>query len=259
MARPKIYSINENFFEKIDSHAKSYILGFLYADGSVSDGNLSICIHKKDLEILNFIKDSLCSTHPIKPFCNTYIRLSISNKKIVSDLNKLGIIKNKTYNIKKIIYNEDFFDSFVRGLFDGDGSIYISGNRNETTINFSGNKYVLLELKNIFKNILGIHSFLRQRRDNDFCWGLFIRGSIQIKCLYDFMYKNDSFSLKRKKDKFVNCLNLAKKSIQNKNTRNNILKLYALGNTQADISRKLNINYSTVRSTIQRARVCEKL
>lgn len=73
------------------------------------------------------------------------------------------------------------------------------------------------------------------------------------------MYKNDSFSLKRKKDKFANCLNLAKKSIKNKDTKNDILKLYAIGNTQADISRKLNINYSTVRSIIQRARLCENL
>ena len=29
----KIYQMNENYFSKINSHEKAYILGFIYADG----------------------------------------------------------------------------------------------------------------------------------------------------------------------------------------------------------------------------------
>ena len=31
----KIYQMNENYFSKINSHEKAYILGFIYADGCV--------------------------------------------------------------------------------------------------------------------------------------------------------------------------------------------------------------------------------
>ena len=35
----RIYSLDENFFEKIDTERKAYILGFVYADGNNKSQN----------------------------------------------------------------------------------------------------------------------------------------------------------------------------------------------------------------------------
>lgn len=35
MIMKKVYQMNENYFSEINSHEKAYILGFIYADGSV--------------------------------------------------------------------------------------------------------------------------------------------------------------------------------------------------------------------------------
>ena len=59
MARPRTYTLDEKYFDKIDSQNKAYILGFIYADGSINKGCLNITLSNKDVEILEFIKDEL--------------------------------------------------------------------------------------------------------------------------------------------------------------------------------------------------------
>lgn len=48
----------ENYFSNIDTPNKAYILGFIAADGSIGgkyDNKLSIEVHEKDADVLNFI------------------------------------------------------------------------------------------------------------------------------------------------------------------------------------------------------------
>lgn len=46
------YSLNESYFEKIDSEEKAYFLGFLFSDGSVSKYSLNLSLAEVDKEIL---------------------------------------------------------------------------------------------------------------------------------------------------------------------------------------------------------------
>ncbi len=54
--RKKIY--NENYFETIDSEDKAYFLGFIFADGCVTNDSkkyryqLTLKLHSKDVGIL---------------------------------------------------------------------------------------------------------------------------------------------------------------------------------------------------------------
>lgn len=109
MGRPRIYTLNENYFEDIDSSDKSYILGFLYADGSISKNCLSIGISYKDIEIIDFITKELNFNGGYKIYSlngNEYVRISITSKKLISDLIKLGIVRNKTYESKEKMRKE---------------------------------------------------------------------------------------------------------------------------------------------------------
>ena len=81
MGRPRKYSLNEDYFENINSNNKAYILGFIYADGSIYGNYLSIRVSAKDVEILNYIKFELGYGGNIRDYIiknNNYVELTIS-------------------------------------------------------------------------------------------------------------------------------------------------------------------------------------
>jgi hypothetical protein len=98
------YSINVNYFENIDSENKAYILGVLFADGSVSDDQFYLKM--KDEDVLMHLKKELCAEQEIKHvFRNGFdhFLINLCSKKIVSDLIKIGCTINKTYTLKRMI------------------------------------------------------------------------------------------------------------------------------------------------------------
>lgn len=131
--------MNDDFFSIIDTEIKAYLLGFFAADGNISkrkDCNLyalKFNIHKDDESILRLYNDHICfgnanicypKRHP------TLCAISIHSNKIGEDLLKLGYDNGKTYtsnNLPEI--PTDMTRHFIRGYFDGDGSIYLSGKR----------------------------------------------------------------------------------------------------------------------------------
>lgn len=132
----KIYHINEAFFDTIDTEEKAYILGFLYADGS-SNGvdRFSINLAIYDRDILEKIRKALESNAPIKIKNGYKIKntnytgaptasLTIHNTKLCQRLQELGVIQKKTYILDfPEFIPENLIPHFVRGYFDGDGTI----------------------------------------------------------------------------------------------------------------------------------------
>jgi intein-encoded DNA endonuclease-like protein len=134
------YSVNHNYFSNDWwSHNKAWILGFTQADGCVviTEDRLSYRLHIKDSKILEFIKKELEYTGIIGKVniydirTNKYYNqavLQISSKQIKEDLIKLGITPQKTG--KEVFCNipQEYIYSYIRGIFDGDGSICICKN-----------------------------------------------------------------------------------------------------------------------------------
>lgn len=265
MGRPRKYSLNENYFENIDSNNKAYVLGFIYADGSVSDYYLSIGLSAKDVEILYFIKNELnyggkIYNHNNKTNDREYKIFSVSSKKIVNDLIKLGVIKNKTYLSKELpIYNKKYVGAFLRGFFDGDGSIYCNHNRGlfEYTVAFSGNLSVLTQVKSILMDFNISSCKIRHRHNNDESCMLEIKGNINIEKFYVLLYGNAEFYLKRKKERFDE-FNLMLTSLKRRNLSNDVINeiksLYVSGMKQSQIIDIKKMPKSTIKNVIQRLR-----
>jgi hypothetical protein len=268
MGRPRKFTLDENYFEIINTKNKAYIIGFIYADGSINDNCLSIIIKESDIEILKFIKKELNYGGDIKSFIhktngNKYVRLSIYSKKIVGDLSKIGIIKNKTYlsnSLPKI--NDILFSDMLRGFFDGDGSIYYAKRLNrkqeEYTISFSSNKFVLEEIKEKLLTISISSSNIRYRhKDSLFSGCLEIRGNVNIEKFEKYIYHDSCFYLTRKYNLFLNFNEMLKNLTSRKQSSDDINKiktLYESGFKQSEISKILEKPFSTIRSTIQRLR-----
>lgn len=131
------YSCNFDFFENIDTEHKAYWLGFIAADGYISCNRkhssdaFGISIGIVDKEHLDKLNKDLESNHPIHEYeikqgykvGNKYVRLLISNNKMVSDLKKHGIKEHKSLTIEfPETVPEELMCHYLRGYFDGNGS-----------------------------------------------------------------------------------------------------------------------------------------
>lgn len=119
--------IDDNYFNSIDSKEKAYILGWIGSDGSISTSGFRISVHIKDKYMLNRI-NKVFNSSKVKTLLYNMCFLTVSSKQIAKRLKEIfglpeGIIKKSDIlKFPKDLPEEYFFD-FLRGYFDGDGSI----------------------------------------------------------------------------------------------------------------------------------------
>lgn len=154
------YFINEKAFE-ILSPEIFWCLGFISADGCIeNNSDYSICQAEK--EPLEKIKQIIEYDKPIekriqKSYGNNdreIYRLRVSCVKHVNFFKSYGIIKKKSLTLKFPPIPDNYFWDFVRGNFDGDGSIYLI--KNYPRIKFSGSVFFIEFLRDIICNKLNI-------------------------------------------------------------------------------------------------------
>ena len=114
-----------DYFKKIDSEDKAYILGFISADGYIDmKGNsLNVTVSEKDIYILELISNALGFTGNIRKELRNRVTISFCSKSMVSDLSKYGIAQNKTKTVFIPRIQERLKKHFLRGYFDGDGYV----------------------------------------------------------------------------------------------------------------------------------------
>lgn len=125
------YDVNYEFFSKWTPES-AYVFGFIAADGHIRSGKmnaLQVEIQKQDIDILDNIKSIMKYEGPILLTKRNTVKLQINNKKIVEDLIAKGIpADDKTHLIKyPASLPRRLSRHFIRGVFDGDGSIYKHG------------------------------------------------------------------------------------------------------------------------------------
>lgn len=210
----KKYYYDEDYFKEINTESKAYFLGLLYADGYINDklNYVELTLLKDDCEIINqFVCELKSNRKPILIKNKKYSRIIINSEKIVSDLIKLGCTNHKTHTLKfPENINGDFIHHMIRGYFDGDGSIWRDVNRNQFNVQFDGNYDFLIGVSKAINNYLFIlnKSFgKRHKNRTDNIVTLKYGGNCIVKKIYEYLYNNANFYLKRKKEKFlmINC------------------------------------------------------
>lgn len=210
------YTLNENYFEVINTEDKAYFLGLLYSDGCVYKNTINLSLQYKDSPILQQLKNLIEYTgqlYDIKPRTNTHQpqrKLSFSSKKVVKDLSLLNIIPNKSLTIKFPTYKQvpkKLMNHFIRGVFDGDGTANISKRviknkyYDECSISIIGSNdfisglYDEIKFGNIYKT------------NNDNNSTIFFKSKFDILKIIDYLYKNSTISLSRK---YKMCLKIKK-------------------------------------------------
>jgi len=195
------YYIDQNFFKRIETQEQAYILGYIYSDGCVYGSNMKIV--SKDYEILERMTKIMSYTN--QPYYNDGLKndnkkIQITNQTIVSDLIKLGVVPNKSLILQWPTYNQVpkyLMSHFIRGIFDGDGTI-CKRNKRTWTVGFIGTKEVLEGIKAEY----GLISKLRQNphaiKNNKNTYTLHIENLRGCVDFLEYMYKDATIFLDRK-------------------------------------------------------------
>lgn len=201
------YTINENYFDNIETPNQAYLLGLLYSDGCnyPPQHRVKLELQERDKEILEKINDEIQSDKPLgfnnlsgknSNWQNTY-RIDITNKHISDRLVELGMVQNKSLTLEFPLWlEESLYAPFLRGYLDGDGHIEWNNTRFITLV---GTNQFCKYVKEFCENRLCINcSIYDTANKNSNTKLLHICGKEKIKAFLDFIYKDADLYIERK-------------------------------------------------------------
>lgn len=214
------YHLNETYFDSIDTPNKAYLLGLLGADGCnfPPKGTVFIALQETDRELLEKINIEIGNETPLRvvdqskrksdknySYSNMCV-LNMYSKHICTSLEKLGVIRNKSLELKFPNIDEDLYSHYLRGYFDGDGSVYqhVKNEHNKKiTLTFTSTEQFCKKIKEIVENKLGIYCGIYDAScHNGITKVASLSGASAIKLL-DWMYKDADLYLQRKYDRYI--------------------------------------------------------
>lgn len=223
------YSLDEKFFSNVNSEEKAYWLGFIWADGSISQtapkcsgkNRLQIFLKEDDACILEDFKRDINYNGPIhhKKYKTSFAKdkknicyIHINSRKICMDLESLGFTLKENRTIPAI--KSDMIRHFIRGFFDGDGcmSVFdsyaiVKGKRYDRTgteFSITSPEKIILQIKDILEKECYVSNKVSIKKYKWTTKAITLRYGKRsdIISLYHYMYDNSTVYLKRKEEKF---------------------------------------------------------
>lgn len=208
---------NEDFFEVIDNEEKAYWLGFMYADGWVMDHSqrygqdqFGISLKIDDEQHIRKFLTSIKATNPITYDYSSgrkhaLAKVVLTSQKTVNDLIKHGCFKKKTFLLQPpTTIPDDLIPHFIRGFFDGDGSIvkasgkyYEKYHKYHFQVSFSCMETIAYWLQHFF----GFGSVVKDQRSKQ-SFSYTLGGRNCILKFYHTLYDNATIYLDRKYERF---------------------------------------------------------
>lgn len=210
------HSFDERFFEKIDTPAKAYWLGFIIADGGVYRTHLRVSLEESDGGHVFKLRTALgADTVPIfrRTFNNAWktkpqLCFDVSRAVTVADLSRLGVVPNKTHCGWMPDVTSDLEPHLWRGIFDGDGHISKLAD-GMWGIGLAGTKETMERFVEFVTKQTGhamtIHPIARRSNLPPVCFRVISQGMAKPKAILATMYADDlcppDLVLSRKKKK----------------------------------------------------------
>lgn len=213
------HTLDETYFDNIDTERKAYWLGFLWADGSVSKtaprcagyNRLTLTQKVTEKQHLQLFLTNINANYNLyyKQDTNVY-SVHINSRHMCEALLNLGYgTKDKRIHIPKI--PKTLMHHFIRGYFDGDGCLSVYQQHYKTyTINkqewsLTGNPTLLHEIKTILETDANTTPTIKMKtyKRTDKAVGLRYGKKADIEQLYDYLYDNATIYLETKYNKFI--------------------------------------------------------
>lgn len=214
------YFHDEDFFETIDTEEKAYWLGFMFADGYIlnhdnryGQDKFGLALAEQDRQSIEDFKKAIKATNPITEDHSrnrlgqqTQCRLLMTSQKTVNDLIEKGCVKQKSLILKPPIgVPEELLHHFLRGFFDGDGSILRCPKKNSTYISFFVEWTTTKEVAEWIFSFFGFGRVNKEYR-RDYSYYYRTNSNPQSIKVYHYLYDDATVYMKRKYDKFQELL-----------------------------------------------------
>lgn len=208
--------VNHFYFDELNDK-NVYYLGFFGADATIrkNRNEIKIALSSTDKIFLEQLRKDIGIENEVK-IRNTMngfecVELSFSSANIKQQLMKYKIVPNKTYiGLSLNVIPDKFKLAFIKGFFDGDGSFSFNKNTKQCKLTFTSHtREILEEIQKYFNN----GYIYQDKRTKVFSLEFSTIPSLNIM---ESFYKLDTAYLSRKKEKYLECLNLRNKNPRDK-------------------------------------------
>lgn len=200
----------EDCFSKIDDERSAYLLGLFTADGCVHERKNIISFGLSDYD--GYLVEEMADFMGYKDHVHTYHRndggrerdtttFSANSKQMKNDLIRLGCPVRKSQNLSFIPdIDPTLMRHYVRGFFDGNGTVYFSP---KTVLHFGffSTPTFVRNLYNLMVNY-GIVPDGRKVTDKKGVSTIMFSAKKDIDSFYHWIYDDATLFCKRKKEKF---------------------------------------------------------
>lgn len=203
------YSYDSSFFSSIDSEIKAYWLGFLMADGCVTEKTrsyrLKLALKSSDKKHIEKFMDALKSNTPIltkyaklngKTY--EYCQVTVNSTSMCKDLICLGVKPRKSMLEYIPDIPGDLIRHFIRGYFDGDGCATVHNERVQAKI-MVGTTMELDLVREFTRAGIKLPPKTSYAKIGTTIRQMNITAAASILALYRYMYEDASVYLDRKK------------------------------------------------------------
>jgi hypothetical protein len=199
--RNRWYKVNAHVFDSIDNELAAYWLGFIYADGNVSRRTLKVCLSTKDRNHLISLRDFMESDSPLFDNVirenNETSRIEFTDRWLAGRLRELGIVTWRPFPERMIAgVPPSLAHHCIRGFFDGDGSA-----RKSESIALCGDIPTLSWIRQLAADAVGTNpNLVISKHRKSPIYYIYFSGRIQALKFADFIYRDATFWLGRKRD-----------------------------------------------------------
>lgn len=195
---------NEAYFSPPLTNESAYWLGFIQADGCLTDGpkypRLVIKVALRDASHLDqFLQDIKCNRLAHRTPKGAECRLS--SAQLVSDLMDLGVRPRKGQRETFAEITGELFRHYLRGVFDGDGWVSSPLRKQPAVVITGSHGFVIWALEQVRAQV-GISGGSVLKDGHASSWNLCITGRYQVEAVYRWLYDGATRWLPRKRERF---------------------------------------------------------
>lgn len=203
--------IKENVFD-MPSEETAYLLGFSLVKAYLlpNFNKVTYRILEQDKDILVYLNSLLCENDiifqqtkrkNIQKTQGNFSVLQFSNKTFYQKLISFGCGNKKELTISKTLfeYTNDHLPSFLKGIFDGNGTI-TPNKKGGLMLSITGSQKFLIELQRIIKDKYEIDSTMVEKKS---VFNLRINKQLEIKIFLDLIYKDSNIICNRLYQKYI--------------------------------------------------------
>lgn len=187
---------NDDFF-KVWTPEMAWVLGLMFTDGNVNKTMNAAQLTSIDTEMLEQVARLMGSKSKPKFHQGRTYTIQIGATTTCEDLVTLGCVPNKSRVMQFPIVPEDLLSHFVRGLWDGDGSLFTRRREKHGFEGWasyvSGSEAFVVSLRDTIHGILGVIADVKQRQSiyNPY-WIITYYNRRDVTTLITWMYQDSS-------------------------------------------------------------------